>query len=231
MEQQNPSELLKTTDLFKELEPEEAAFMKDRIFLRKYKRGEYIFRPKDEALVMYIVKSGAMKITKDLSDGREQILYIYHKEDFVGGLNLLTSEYYHYNGIALTDTSVILVQKEDFHRVLLNNRGVLRSLLKESFARIRKSEELIDRLSVINGDMKVAKTLINLLKTNGNKDESGLWVIDSPLNRQEIGSFTGLTRETLTRKLTHFQELGIIELMDRGKIRIIDMESLTNLTI
>lgn len=223
--------MIDDTVLLQHLNEAEKEALQFSLQIEKFKRGEYIFRPQDEAEYMYIVKSGAMKISMDLSDGREQILYIYRKEDFVGGLNLLTADKYIYNGIALTDTEVIKIGKKEYNEILIHDENFLREMLLQSFLRIRKSEELIDRLSVINGDMKVAKGLIDLVNMSGQKEPDGTFIISPHMNRTELGSYTGLARETVTRKLSYFEDMGYIELLPKGVIRILDMDALSDLTV
>lgn len=223
--------MIDDTVLLQHLNEAEKEALQFSLQIERFKRGEYIFRPQDEAEYMYIVKSGAMKISMDLSDGREQILYIYRKEDFVGGLNLLTADKYIYNGIALTDTEVIKIGKKEYNEILIHDENFLREMLLQSFLRIRKSEELIDRLSVINGDMKVAKGLIDLVNMSGQKEPDGTFIISPHMNRTELGSYTGLARETVTRKLSYFEDMGYIELLPKGVIRILDIDALSDLTV
>lgn len=224
-------DIIKETKLFKDLSKEDKKRLSNSVELVDVNKGEYIFRPGDRALYMYIIKSGSMKISMDLSDGREQILYVYKDEDFVGGLNLITSESYLYNGIALEKCEILKISKEDFLNVLMHNELFLKSILIQSYLRIRKSEELIDRLSVMNGDMKVAKGLIDLANRYGVKKDSGKILIKHNMNRIELGSFSGVARETMIRKLSHFEDLGLIKLCPKGEIEIIDLKGLTELTI
>ncbi len=224
-------EIIKETKLFNHLSDEDREQLSKSVELITVKRGEYVFRPFDKALYMYIVKTGSMKISMDLSDGREQILYVYKDEDFVGGLNLITSDSYLYNGIALNKCQILKISKDDFLNILMHDEYFLKHMLIQSYLRIRKSEELIDRLSVINGDMKVAKSLIDLANRSGYKQDNGRIVVKHNMNRMELGSFSGVARETLIRKLSHFEDLGLIKLLPKGEIEILDMESLKDLTI
>lgn len=195
----------------------------------EYKNSEYVFRTSDEADRMYLILEGYIKITLDLSDGREQILYIYKADDFVGGLNLLSGDRYLYNGITINSALILEIYREDFDMLLKNNR-FLKKILEQSYVRIRKSEELIDRLSVINGDMKVAKLLIDLIKIYGKK-ENGNILLDLNINREELGSYSGVSRETMSRKLNYFEDIGLIKLLPKGKILLLDIQGLRDLTI
>ena len=212
---------LKKIPLFSYFSDDELMEIKKGLKLETFKRGDAIFSSGDSADRMFIVYEGFMKISMYLSDGREQILYIYKKDDFVGGFNILYQDKYVYNAAATTNAKIIVINKYDCDFVL--------KVLEEAYYRIRKSEELIDRLSVINADMKVAKALINLIKISGSIND-GVITVDLKINREEMGSFTGLTRETISRKLSQFQDEGIITL-ERSKIIINDIKKLSDKTI
>lgn len=221
----------KDIPLISSLSKKEREKINGNIGILKKKKGDYIFRSGDSADLMYILDKGSMKISMYLSDGREQILYIYNGGDFVGGFNILSSDKYVYNGVAITDCIVYTIGKKDFNNVFMHNENFLLSLLDKSYERIRRSEQLIDRLSVINADMKVAKTLIDLLKIYGMKTDQDEIILRLNLNREEIGSFTGLSRETVSRKLNQFEEKKLIKILPKGKLRILDLDGLMKLTI
>lgn len=61
----------------------------------------------------------------------------------------------------------------------------------------------------------------------GTQDGSGV-TLDLPLNREGIANYIGVTRETVSRKLTALKDKGIIELIGNKKIRILNEEALEN---
>ena len=67
---------------------------------------------------------------------------------------------------------------------------------QQSFERIRKAEELIDRLSVISTDVKLAKLLKNLMSLYGKVSEDGI-MIEFNITQEELGSLSGISRETV----------------------------------
>ena len=211
---------LKKIPLFSYFSDEELNEIRKGLKLETLKRGDAIFSSGDSADRMFIVYEGFMKISMYLSDGREQILYIYKKDDFVGGFNILYQDKYVYNAAATTNAKIIVINKYDFENIMLKNKDFVLKVLEEAYYRIRKSEELIDRLS---------KALINLIKISGSIKD-GVITVDLKINREEMGSFTGLTRETISRKLSQFQDEGIITL-ERNKIIINDIRKLSDKTI
>lgn len=194
-----------------------------------YKKGDRIFSFDDKADFMYIILEGFIKISTYLSDGREQILYIYGQDDFVGAHNLLTHESYLYEARALTKARLLIISKIDFDNILKNNNKVLVKILDQSFRRIRRSEELIDRLSTQNADMKVAKLLLDLADDVGIVKKDGV-LVEVHLSREELGSYSGIVRETLSRKLSSFEKMGLIEMIGRSKILIKNIKALEKMT-
>lgn len=194
-----------------------------------YKKGDRIFSFNDKADFMYIILEGFIKISTYLSDGREQILYIYGEEDFVGAHNLLTHENYLYEARALTKARLLIISKIDFENIMIKNNQVLIKILDQSFKRIRRSEELIDRLSTQNADMKVAKLLLDLADDVGIVKKEGV-LVEIHLSREELGSYSGIVRETLSRKLSSFEKMGLIEIIGRNEILIKNMNALEKMT-
>lgn len=214
-------------ELLKYLSEEEINKFTYKPKIKEYHNNDVIFRPEDRADFMYIIYDGYIKISMYLSDGREQILYIYKKGDFVGGLNLFSGENYQYIGTAIKNCKIIEIHRDDFKNILFNKKEFVVKVLEQSYKRIRRSEELIDRLSVAGADMKVAKLLLDLERLYG-KEKDGSVILELNINREELGSYTGITRETMSRKLSYFEELGYIKLLPKNKIKIIDEKALYN---
>lgn len=166
-----------------------------------------------------------MKIYKYLSDGREQILYIYGTGDFVGGFNLLKEDEYKYNAEALEDTVVSTLSKKKFDEIIVNNPTIMLKILEQAYERIRWAEDLVDRLSTISTDAKVASLLLRLEDDFGTREGDEI-ILNLTINREEMGSYAGISRETMTRKLRTFKELGIIDFKGNRVIIIKDEERL-----
>ena len=220
----------KQIPLLKNLSSEEFDKIKKNIIAREFSKGEVIFRSHDPADKMFIILSGEIKVTKIMSDGKEQILYIYGPSDFIGGHNILSGDKYEYNSFALSKVKVLTISSYDVLGVLKYNTGFLLAVIKQSFERIRKAEELIDRLSVINTDEKVAKLLKTLIGLYGKKTNGGI-LISYKITQEELGSLAGISRETMSRKLNQFEEEGILKIVSRGKLLILDEGQLDNILI
>ncbi len=73
--------------------------------------------------------------------------------------------------------------------------------------------------------MKTAALLLKLVKRIGVETAAGI-KLELSMNRDELGNYSGLRRETITRKLGEFKELGYIELVGNKVIIVKDLEAL-----
>lgn len=191
----------------------------------KYRRGDIIFSRGDKANHLYIVCSGKMKISKYTIDGKEQILYILSDGDFIGAFNLLKADKFDFTAEALEDIEISTVSKAAFNDVLLKNPDITIKVLEKAYERIQKVESLVDRLGTNSVDAKVAGLLLNLEANFGHKSDEGT-LLKLSINREEMGSYAGIARETMTRKLKLFQELGVIKLIGTKQILIMNRDAL-----
>ena len=224
-EQAEMHSILRKLPLLSDVDQADVDDVLNEVILSNIKAGDYIFRTGDSPDFMYLIYQGEMKIFFNTIDGEEQIFYIYRDGDFVGGLNLLVQSPYRYVGQALTDCRVVAIPKSTFDKYFYDSPVVLRSVLTKSFERIRWAEELIQRLATSNASMKTAALLLKLVKRVGVETEEGIR-LELSMNREELGNYSGLRRETITRKLGQFKDLGYIELVGNKVIIIKDLEAL-----
>lgn len=193
-----------------------------------FKKGEKIFARGEKADKLYIVCSGKMKIYKNTIDGKEQIIYILADGDFIGAFNLLKEDEFDFDAVALEDTAISTLEKREFDRIILNNPEITLKVLEKAYERIRKVESLVERLSTNSSDAKVAGLLLNLTKDFGQKTDEGI-LLSLTINREEMGSYAGIARETITRKLKLFEEMDLIKLLGTKRILIKNRSALRDM--
>lgn len=224
----NGDSCIQNIPLLSSLDDTELNQISKGVVTRELKKGEHIFKTGDKADRLYIICSGKVKIYNILHDGREQILYIFGSGDFVGAFNLLKEDEYKYNAEALEDTVVSTLTKTKFDEIAIKNPNITLKILEKAYERIRRVEDLVDRLSAGNANSKVAGLLLSLIEDFGNKQDNTI-VLNLSINREEMGSYAGISRETMTRKLILFSELEIITLKGNKKIIINNIEKLKEL--
>lgn len=200
---------------------------------RKYKKGEKIFAEGEKARKLYMLCTGKVKIFRYTPDGKELILYILSPNyfSFIGAFNLLKETTFDFNAVALEDTVLCTLDKNEFENIIMKYPKVTIKILEEAYDRINKIESLVYRLSTNNVDAKVAGLLLSLIKDFGVEGADGDIELNLTMNREELGSYSGLTRETMSRRLRSMQKQGVIELQGNKKIIVKNMNELNDMLL
>jgi CRP/FNR family transcriptional regulator, anaerobic regulatory protein len=215
----------KKVSIFSILQEEQIDEVVSRIATRRYKKGQMLFFQGDTADRLYIVNMGKIKVFKYTKEGKEQILYILSEGDFIGDLSLLKRGEFEFNAEALEDTAVCTLAKEDFDYIVTSNPEITLKILEEVHDRLISLENLVQSLSTKDVEARIAALLLSFVKNFGDETEAGI-LVNLPLNREEMGNYIGITRETISRKLTSMQDEGTIELIGNRKLLIKDLEAL-----
>ncbi len=211
--------------LLSSLSEDEAHLISEGVSSDAYKKGDIIFAQGQKANKLYIICSGKMKIFKNTLEGKEQILYILSAGDFIGAFNLLKEDEFDFNAVAIEDTQISTLEKAEFDKIVISNPQITLKIFEKAYERIIKAETLVERLSSNSPDAKIAGLLIDLVENFGHKTDKGI-LLELSISREEMGSYAGITRETMSRKLQLFQELGLIQLEGVKKILIFDLSKL-----
>lgn len=169
------------------LDKQEERFLKEKKLLK----GEILFHESDECQKIGVVRQGSLIISSFLENGK-QIVYSRLKENDLFGNNLLfsTSPYYKGDVIALQDSIVDLIEKEDLLYLLKNNTEFLKEYLKIQSDNGKNLHLRIRLLSIESAKER----LFYLLHENGNE----LFVPSVSSLARDLQ----LSRETLSRLLS-----------------------------
>jgi len=217
----------KKVPIFSDLESNQLEMITDAIVRKRYKKGDVIFLQGSVLEGLYIINSGKIKIFKYTKEGKEQILYILSDGDFFGELSLLKAEEVSYNAEAMEDVYICMIQKKDFDKTLALNPEISVKILGVIGGRLSKLETLVQSLGTKDIEARIAQMLLELADEFGVHKNNSI-EIKIPLTREDMANFIGVTRETISRKLSHLQDEGVIKLIGNKKIAILNIESLKN---
>ncbi len=211
--------------LFNTLSEEELFGVLDLILRKHVHKGEVVIREGDPSDSLIIVNRGSLKVHSETRDGKEQILYILQEGDFIGDLNLLKIGTSTFSITSLENTHLCIIRKSDFDSLIRRTPDISLKMLAYAHDRINVLESLIQTLTIKDADARLAVFLLAMadkIKTS----DADLQEFTLPLSREEIAAAIGLTRETVSRKLSQLSSEGIIALLENRRIRILDMPAL-----
>lgn len=111
------NKILKKQILLEDLDNQELTKISKIIHKLKFKKGEYIFREKEETKGLYLIAAGKIEISKVTSDGWKQILAGFSTGHFFGELSILEKRLHEASAIATENTEILLISKEGFEKM------------------------------------------------------------------------------------------------------------------
>ena len=210
---------LVTVPLFKGLQPHELQRFAEVTREKSYPRGSVILFEDDPGDALFIVREGRVKVVLVGEDGREVILGVLGVGDHFGELALIDDQPRSAHVIAMEDSTLLVLRREDFRRRVEETPAVAWSLMQELSRRLRRADDKIGGLVLLGVPGRIARLLLDAAVTAGSD------ALDRPLTHQTIANMIGASRETVSRAMKEFQESGWIA-VERRRIRLADRAAL-----
>jgi CRP/FNR family cyclic AMP-dependent transcriptional regulator len=189
---------------------------------RVYEKDSVVLLEEDIGSALFVIIRGKVKVSRSSSDGKEVILTIMGESDFFGEMAILDGLNRSANVIAIEDSELFIVQRNDFINLLKTYPEVSISLLQELTKRLRAADLKIKALSLKDAEGKVAAVILQIADDIG-KIKQGVVEIEKLPMHQDIANMAGTSRETISRTFRSFIKKGLIE-HEGTKLRILDYE-------
>ncbi len=215
----NTTDFLATVSLFKSLDSAELLKFGELVREKSYPKGSVILFEDDPGDSLFVVRDGRVKVVLVADDGREVILGILGVGEHFGELALIDDQPRSAHVIAMEESTLLVLRRDDFRRRVEANPIVAWSLLTELSRRLRRADDKIGSLVLLDVPGRIARMLLDAA------DEGGAPLIEKPLTHQTIAHIVGASRETVSRAMREFQDSGWIS-TERRRIRITDRSAL-----
>jgi CRP/FNR family transcriptional regulator, anaerobic regulatory protein len=188
--------------------------------------GDSIYRSGDDFGCLHVINSGFFKTVNFAADGREQVVGLHFKGDWLGFDGIATGRY-GCDAVAL-DTGEVWSVRYDALLAASARHVPLLGLLHAAMSReISRDRDSLLSLCTLSADARVADFLRYWAES---MSQCGLRTdqITLRMTRAEIGNYLGMTVETVSRALTKLSREGLIAFTERGRrdIRIPDVDAL-----
>ena len=213
------ADFLASIPLFSGLPADELQKFAELTRERAYPKGSVILFQDDPGDSLFVLRDGRVKVVLFGEDGREVILGVLEPGAHFGELALIDDQPRSAHVIAMDDSQLLILRREDFRRRVEANPTVAWALLTELSRRLRRADVKIGGLVLLDVPGRIARLLLDLA------NESGSDVIEKPLTHQTIAQMIGASRETVSRAMKEFQDAGLIT-VERRKIAVGDRDAL-----
>jgi CRP-like cAMP-binding protein len=203
------ADVLKRVPLFSDLSEAELSRFAEVLREREYPKNSVILFEDDPGDALYIVSAGQVKVVLIGEDGREVILSVLDDGDFFGEMSLIDDEPRSAHVIAMKDSQLLVLRRDDFQVQLQAHPQIALKLLRVLVQRLRRADEKIGSLVLLDVNGRVARLLLDL------SEESGGPKITRRLTHHTIAQMIGSSRETVSRAMRELVERGCIEVSRR----------------
>ena len=185
-------------------------------------RGKTIFFPGDPAERVYLIRRGAVRLSRVYESGEEITVALLRENSLFGVLSLLTGQrsdrFYH--SVAFTRVEMVTAPATSVRKAIEADTSVGLLLLQGLSSRILQTETMIETLTHRDMSSRLVSFLLVLCRDFGMPGSQGI-TIDLRLSHQAIAEAIGSTRVTITRLLGDLRNSGLVEI-DRKKITVLD---------
>lgn len=109
---------LKQQSLFSDIDSEGLEKLSKIVKKLSLKKGEQLFKEKDDTRGLFLLHSGKIEISRVTADGWRQTLTVVTPGDFFGELSILEKRHHVASAVAVEDAELFLIPKEDFERLM-----------------------------------------------------------------------------------------------------------------
>ena len=215
--------LLQEHFLLRHLSSDDLATLALRTEIKAYPADATIFRRGDAAQTMMVVIKGKVQISSPAAEGDKIIFATMHAGDVFGEIALIDGHERSTDAVTAEPTEVLVLQRDDFIKVLERNPKLSIDLLRVMCTRIRHTNELLEDFSIIDLRRRLAKRLSYL---NDSSSRAGGLKMTVRVSQDELVAMMGVSQhDTILKQLSLWGQQGIVEL-DKGWVTLKDHDAL-----
>jgi CRP/FNR family cyclic AMP-dependent transcriptional regulator len=220
------ADLLAQVPMFSELSADELRHLAEVAVPRSYVAGEVVFRAGDKGDTCYVVRDGAVRVTRRHSDGRAITLAELRRGQMFGELALFDGETRSATVEATEETTAVALLAGDVRRTLARHPEIAVKMLGALADRLRAANERIARQAFQTVAGRVASVLRMQVETLADGDPEPREVLISA-TQADIAQLAGTSRESASRFLASLERAGVVT-CGRGKVVVHDPAALDN---
>ena len=190
-------------------------------------QGDFVYQAGKAFTQLFVVNTGMVKVVNLSRDGREQIVGLKYRGDWLGFDGIADGQY-SCDAVAMDTGEVWLVRYDALLVACAGNRELLTALHEAMSREIGRDRDSLMSVCTLPADARVADFLrywAESLARGGLRTDQ----ITLRMTRAEIGNFLGMTLETVSRALSRLARDKVIVFAEKGRrdVQIPDVGALS----
>jgi CRP/FNR family cyclic AMP-dependent transcriptional regulator len=150
-------EAIRSVPLFGSLTDEEVRDLRSLLRTRAVQAHTSLFQTGDQGDAMYLVESGRVRISITDDDEKEIILAELTQGDYFGEMAIIDGKQRSASATVTQDAVLAVLSRDDFLRFIHSNPAVALEMLSATFARLRRTDRLLQQRVSRNVNEEQAK--------------------------------------------------------------------------
>jgi CRP-like cAMP-binding protein len=189
---------------------------------REYQPGEVLFREGEIGAVMYVVQTGAVRITKSVG-GNDKLLAVLGPGEFFGEMAILNGKPRTATATVLDPTRCLVIDSRTLEEMVARNSEIALRLIKKLAKRLDSADSLMEVLMHRDPKARVLLALSRHAEAFGTETEEGIRVRTSA---KELADEVAVDEKIAADMLNRIRRLGIAREEEGGVIIVDDVSRL-----
>ncbi|WP_394138943.1 Crp/Fnr family transcriptional regulator [Cytobacillus oceanisediminis] len=216
---------LSRIQLFGDLALEELKKYEPVTPIKVMKKGTIISSPHMNQKILYLIKSGKVRLYRLTESGKEFTVDILETGHVFGEIGTFTTGSENLYAETWEDSVICRIDRVQFEKIICENPSIALKLLEIISSRLKEVEELLEYMAYSSVKKRLLFLLNKLTEKFGDKLSSrspGDWIaLDIHITHQELAMMMGSIRETVTALLNELNAEGIVRKAGRrGTIEV-----------
>lgn len=190
-----------------------------------FNKGETIYKQNTFVSHIIFIREGLVKLIVEGSSGKNYIVKLFKKHDYIGFPFLLGENYSHYTAISINKTEVCIIEKDFLKSLSESNISVSNNIGALYAEEFKGLFHRLNSLGTKNLHGRLAQTILYL--TSGEFTNENVFNF---LSRKDIAELSGMSVESMVRLINEFKNDKLIE-MDGKNIKINDRSMMEKLVL
>ncbi len=212
------------TNIFKSLSHKELHFLIDKKQQIRYNVRETIIKQNTSSTFVICMRDGLAKVYIEGEKGKNLIVKIIGRGDFISGGGLFNGNVQHFTISAITPVTCCLIDAGKLSSLFSENNQFAVELLRNH---TKQNNYLLSKMVSLTQKYMPGRVAETLLYLKNDIYKNSKFTLD--LSRQELAEMSNMTKESLVRILQQFKESNIIKTHGSG-IEILDENTLINIS-
>jgi CRP-like cAMP-binding protein len=193
--------LLRAHPFFKGVDGNLIDWIVPRAVSRQVKKGTVLFRKGDIGSELYVVCSGAVRISSSSDAGSDAIFNLIIPGDIFGEIAFLDRGPRTADAVMAESGELMVIERRDFIRLLHEHPEVSMRMIETLCSRLRRTSEQVEDVIFLGLPNRLAKVLLHLYRRSS-ADEVSKKI---RITQHEISRMIGASRESTNKQLRDWQ--------------------------